>query len=160
MTVSLSVVLKCVIRGYAWFAAAIFRSDWKAAQIEFNTLWKANGLVQDGSFLKSMLINVAWYLSAVEMSFSCLYIFITYLHGIVNNTTTGLLAGFWSVLHSRGRIPCELCERGGAKKLVGYLVKERKDLFKNLSKNRRYFKEWFFVSVVNTDVMLPTLKQK
>ena len=66
-----------------------------------------------------MLINVVWYLSAVEMSFSCLYIFITYLHGIVNNTTTSLLAGFWSVLHSRGRIPCELYERGGAWKLVG-----------------------------------------
>ena len=42
------------------------------------------------------------------------YIFITYLHGIVNNTTTSLLASFWSVLHSRGRIPCEPYERGGA----------------------------------------------
>ena len=42
------------------------------------------------------------------------YIFITYLHGIVNNTTTSLLASFWSVLHSRGRISCEPYERGGA----------------------------------------------
>ena len=42
------------------------------------------------------------------------YIFITYLHGIVNNTTTSLLVSFWSVLHSRGRIPCEPYERGGA----------------------------------------------